>query len=405
MSDIDVSLASVQKNRLHREVISKVPIRISVTGTRGKSSQVHLIVKLIAKRDLWTIAKITGDIPFFFDNDAIYKIIRKDGRPVLMDETAFLTDICNNNLGRYPDAVVLENQAIKPYTMLAFHRLYCKPRYIVVTNIRRDHCDFLGNTKDEVAHAIGEGFADADTVISGETDKGANDILKFHAQKIGAAFMVATVPPEKRNIPGVESIYTAKMLLECLNKDFSNFGNLKMTDDEVETLINVLENTFTLQSGPSGVEWFDGAKLNDIDSSKIVFDYLQWKYPERRFTLLAYFRKDRASRTISFLKFFNEMLDFSKIDRIYMAGHGSEYVYNRINQSIRSRFIQVADNDAMCMEIMKDLAKSDSALITIVNAVSPFMRRIREIQSSENQRHVIYASSIEAPNALTAKET
>ncbi len=392
MSNIDVSLTSIQRNRLYGTILPKVPVRVSVTGTRGKSSQVHIIAKLIARRDLWTLAKITGDVPFFFDNDTIYKIIRKDGHPVLMDETAYLTDICNNDSGHYPDAVVLENQAIKPYTMFTFHKLYCKPGYIVVTNIRRDHGDFMGNTRDEVAHAIGKGFAEANTVISGETDKGVNDILKFYAEKMGAAFIVAPVPPERRNIPGVENIYAAKALLDCLDNDFNNFGNLKMTNNEVDDIVTVLEDTFSLQLSPMGIEWFDGAKLNDIDSSKIVFDYLQLKYPERRFTLLAYFRRDRPARTISFLTFFNEMLDYDKIDRVYLAGPGSRYVYKRIDRSRRSRFIMVEDNDSSVMEIVKYLVESDSAFLTIGNAVSPFMRKIREIHSSENQRHVIYAS-------------
>ena len=390
MPEIDVSLASMLKNRHYGTILSKVPIRVSVTGTRGKSSQVHIIAKLLARRDLWTLAKITGDIPFFFDNDTIYKIVRKDGRPVLMDETAFLTDICNGNPGCYPNAVILENQAIKPYTMFTFHKLYCKPKYIIVTNIRRDHGDFLGETKDEVAHAIGEGFADATTVISGETDKVANEILKFHAEKIGAEFVIATVPSEMTNIPGVESIYTAKALLECLDNDFSSFGDLKITDDEVDNLVTVLENTFCLQLSPSGVEWFDGAKLNDIDSSKIVFDYLQLKYPEKRFTLLANFRRDRASRTISFLTFFNSMVDYGRIDRVYLSGPGSEYIYKRIDHSYRSRFKLVEDNIPSATKFIKEQDKN-SALMTIANAVSPFMRKIREIQSRETQSHVIYA--------------
>jgi hypothetical protein len=308
-----------------------------------------------------------------------------------MDETAYLTDICNNDSGHYPDAVVLENQAIKPYTMFTFHKLYCKPGYIVVTNIRRDHGDYMGNTKDEVAHAIGKGFAEANTVISGETDEGANDILKFYAQSLGAAFIVVSVPPERRNIPGIENIYAAKALLECLSNDFNSFGNLKMTNNEVDDIVTVLEDSFSLQLSPLGIEWFDGAKLNDIDSSKIVFDYLQLKYPEKRFTLLAYFRRDRPTRTISFLTFFNEMLDYSKIERVYMAGHGSKYVYERIDPSCRSRFKLVEDNDSSTMEIAKYLVESDSALLTIGNAVSPFMRKIREIHSSENQSHVIYS--------------
>ncbi len=392
MSNIDISPTSFQRNRLYGKVLPKVPVRISVTGTRGKSSQVHIIGKLIARRNLWTLAKITGDVPFFFDNDAIYKIIRKDGLPVMMDETAHLTDICNDNSGHYPDAMVLENQAIKPYTMFTFHKLFCKPKYIVVTNIRRDHGDYMGNTKNEVAHAIGEGFAEADTVISGEMDKGVNEILKLHAQRIGAAFMEASVPPERRNIPGVENIYVAKALLQCLDNDFSNFGDLKMTDQEVDELVTTLQDTFTLQLSPSGTEWFDGAKLNDIDSSKIVFDYFISKYPDRRFTLLAYFRRDRPTRTISFMTFFNEMIDYDKIDRVYLAGYGSKYIYKRINHTFRSKFILIEDNDASSRRIAEDLAKQDSVFLTLGNAVSPFMRKIREIHSSGTQRHVIYAS-------------
>ncbi len=391
MPDIDVNLPSMQRNRLYKKILSKVPIRVSITGTRGKSSQVHIIAKLIARRDLWTLAKITGDVPLFFDNYGTYKIIRKNDRPVLMDETAFLTDICRGDSGNYPDAVILENQAIKPYTMFAFHKLYCKPKYIVVTNIRRDHGDFLGNTREQVAHAIGEGFSDANTVISGERDKEANVILKFYAEKIGASFIQATIPPERRKIPGIESIYVAKALMECLDNDFRKFGDLKMTEYEIEHLAAILEDTFRLQLSPSGIEWFDGAKLNDIDSSKVVFDYLQCKYPERRFTLLAYFRRDRASRTISYLTFFNNLQDYFKIDRVYLAGYGAEYVYSKIDHFYKSKFVLVEDSIASATRIIKDLTRSDSALLTIGNAVSPFMRHIREMQLTEGQRHVIYA--------------
>ena len=56
-------ILGVIESRLHINAINKIPIRIHVNGTRGKSSVVRLIAAGLREGGLKTFAKTTGTIP------------------------------------------------------------------------------------------------------------------------------------------------------------------------------------------------------------------------------------------------------------------------------------------------------------------------------------------------------
>ena len=53
----------VFESRIHKISLNKIPIRIHVNGTRGKSSVVRLIAAGLRQGGLKTFAKTTGTIP------------------------------------------------------------------------------------------------------------------------------------------------------------------------------------------------------------------------------------------------------------------------------------------------------------------------------------------------------
>lgn len=389
MDDFEASWVTLRNKMDFTKALAEIPIRVSITGTRGKSSEAYILSDTLSSKGLWTIAKITGDNPFFMDKNGTYNILRKTNHPVFMDETAFLVELCKG-AGRWADAVVLENQAIQPYTMYAFHTLYSKPNYIVVTNVRMDHLEFLGKTRSEIAHSYGKSLAVADTVFSGDYLKSVNEILREHAEAIGAKFVVARVPRDRRHIPGAENIYLAQKVLESVTKDFREFGDLRMTSNEVDRYMSTIEGIVNMQPTPFGVDWYDGAKLNDIDSTKMAVNYLFKKNNDRKFALLAYFRADRPARTITFVDYFNNMLDYSQVDRVYLTGTGAEYVQRRIDPLYRHRFKVVPDTHRSASGVVRDISKENVGLITIGNAVTPFMRYLRQMLLVDGQKHAIY---------------
>ncbi len=371
------------------DLLESIPIRVSITGTRGKSSHAFLLSEALTSKRVRTITKITGDNPFFMDQDGTHNIKRKSGRPVFLDETTRMVDLFEG-ADAPADAVIFENQAIQPYTMYAFHALYSKPTYISITNIRRDHLEFLGKTLVEIAHSYGKSLAVAKAVVSGDTDKRINAILSDYSDKIGSEFHVARMPKQRRAIPGVENIYLSSKIMELATRDFPEFGDLRMTGTEVDDRVRMIEQIIDIQPTEMGIDWFDGAKLNDIDSTRIMAKYLFEKNPDRHFTLLANFRADRPGRTISFVNFFNNMLDLEHVSKVFLTGPGADYVYKRIDEDRRGAFQVISDSNKSAHRMVKSVSENGRALFTMANAVSPFMRYVRSMLLTSGQQHTVY---------------
>ncbi len=400
MDDTEASSIGMMDKVALSKALAKIPIRVSITGTRGKSSQAYLIANALTDKKLWTVAKVTGDTPFFMDRNGVYNILRKNMKPVFLDETAILSNMCAE-AGCYPDAIVLENQAIQPYTMYAFHELYSKPNYIIVTNVRRDHQEFLGKTKSQIAHAYGKAFARARHVISGDRDKEVNEILGKYAEEIGAEFHQVGTPFHTQGIPGAENVYVAQSFLELASHDFPEYGDLRMGTGDLENYVSMVENMISLHPSPMGIDWFDGAKLNDIDSTHMVMNYLLKRNPDKEFSIIAYFRGDRPARTITFSQYFNEMVNCERLSRIYLAGTGAEYVHNRIRRAHRHKFHVVKDTVDSASSVIKEIRDSDRALVTVANAVSPFMRHVRSCLVTPSERHVVYQNPRQSAEPIT----
>ncbi|MCP4574001.1 MAG: hypothetical protein GY838_16705 [bacterium] len=121
-----------------------IPRRIVVTGTRGKSSLVKLLVAGIrtAERDTW--GKVTGDVPLLLAPDGSLLPIRRRGAARLHEQRNILRT-CHRRGAR---CLVLESMTISPETMKAEMRLV-QPTLVVVTNVRDDHRETLGRDPAE----------------------------------------------------------------------------------------------------------------------------------------------------------------------------------------------------------------------------------------------------------------
>lgn len=366
-------LERFKKVRRFIKLISPAYPRIVVTGIRGKSSQVLLLENIIRLQGIRILGKITGDSPQFIKHGESLEIKRREDYPVLLDENI---DVILQN-GPF-DSLVFENQAISPYTMKMFNNLI-RPTHIIVTNMRRDHAEFLGASKEEVAKSFGVSLSHAKVVISGEQDPTLNSILERYCFGIGARFYATDVPSSLKDLPGIERIFIARKLMGLLSSETSRFQLI--TDDNISRLISGIALPLSVKKSAIGVEWFDAAKVNDIDSSHLMLSNVMEKNLGRNFTLLAYFRKDRPDRTKSFLQYFNEILPSNKISRLFLAGFGASYVFRKLKPELKtiSRIIDSSEPIKGITSILFDVASRGEILVTLANAVDPFMREIRLI--------------------------
>jgi poly-gamma-glutamate synthase PgsB/CapB len=125
----------------------KVPLRVCVTGTRGKSSVTRLTAAALRASGLRVAAKTTGSRPMVIFPDGREEELRRSGLPSILEQKRVLRWAAR--LGA--DALVAEMMSIREETLGAESRRILRPRILGITNVRLDHLDDMGRTKSAIA--------------------------------------------------------------------------------------------------------------------------------------------------------------------------------------------------------------------------------------------------------------
>jgi poly-gamma-glutamate synthase PgsB/CapB len=157
-----VSLAFlIVEAALLRRSVNDIPCRIIVTGTRGKSSLVKVLLAGIRKVEPAAWGKITGDVPSVLAPDGTASPIFRRGPAHLREQARFLVS-CHRHRAR---CVVMESMAISPEAMGAEMRLM-RPSLVIVANVRDDHRETLGDEPDMQRAAYLESLPDGCTWLT-----------------------------------------------------------------------------------------------------------------------------------------------------------------------------------------------------------------------------------------------
>lgn len=125
---------------LHRRRLRRIPVRIHVAGTRGKSATTRLIAAGLRAGGLRVLAKTTGTVPRLIHPDGSERPWPRWG-PASIREQARLVALAAR-LG--VDAVVVECMAIHPELQWASERYLVRATIGVITNTRPDHLEEIG---------------------------------------------------------------------------------------------------------------------------------------------------------------------------------------------------------------------------------------------------------------------
>ena len=135
---------------MHRHNISKIPIRIHVNGTRGKSSVTRLIAGGLRAGGITTCAKTTGTLARMILPDASeYPVFRPSGANVI--EQVRIVSTARNYGAK---AIVVECMALQPHLQWLSESRFLKSTHGVITNVRPDHLDVMGPAERDVALAL-----------------------------------------------------------------------------------------------------------------------------------------------------------------------------------------------------------------------------------------------------------
>ena len=135
------------RNRKARACLRHV---VHVNGTRGKSTVSRLIEAGLRAGGVRVFCKTTGTDPMTIDVMGREEPVRRRGRANIKEQIAIVRRAAEQNA----QVLVVECMAVRPeYQYTAQHSIL-KADVGVITNVRRDHTDFMGDTLEEICDAL-----------------------------------------------------------------------------------------------------------------------------------------------------------------------------------------------------------------------------------------------------------
>ncbi len=309
----------------HIKNLSRIPIRIIVNGTRGKSTVTRLIGAGLRGGGYKVIAKTTGTKPrIVFNNEKEIPIIRL-GRANIREQVKIIRFASKNKV----KAVVLENMSIRPDLQFVEENIIIKPQIVVITNVRNDHLDVMGPTLKDVATAFVNAVPKNATIITGERE--LFSIICELAKKRGIE-VIGSSEDEVTNeemtrfqyVEHKENVALALKVCQYLGINRQNALNemYKYIPDP-----GVLRK-YNLKFSEKRVTIYNAMAANDPDSTFLIFQRIQ-REPNQPFYILMNCRSDRIDRSKQMAK-----LTSSKIPALlYFVTGGSTFVF--VNYAVK----------------------------------------------------------------------
>jgi poly-gamma-glutamate synthase PgsB/CapB len=293
----------VERVFLHKSLQS-VPLRICVTGTRGKSSVTRLIAAALRDSGMSVLSRTTGAKPVLLLPDGGEEEIVRRGIPTILEGKKLLRMATKLTV----NAVVVELMGFHPETIHVESTQIFKAHILVLTNVRFDHLAQMGHTKDTIASTFAGAIPRGSTVFIHQ-DQNYSAFQKA-AEAMNAKILWVkgrALTESKDEKDGClssefdENIRLSLAVVEFLGKDTRiafkamsrmrpDFGSLKVWTD--------LKN-------PPLLGWYfvSGFAANEPESTQLILSKLRTQrlLEGKKIIALLNLRGDRGDRTLQWL--------------------------------------------------------------------------------------------------------
>jgi poly-gamma-glutamate synthase PgsB/CapB len=134
----------------HRRNLSRIPVRIHVNGTRGKSSVARLIAAGLRHAGRTTCCKTTGTLPRMIMPDGSEYPVFRPSRANVIEQLRIVAAAVEAD----SEVLVLECMALIPALQWLCEDKLVRATHAVITNAREDHLDVMGPGGRDVAKAL-----------------------------------------------------------------------------------------------------------------------------------------------------------------------------------------------------------------------------------------------------------
>ena len=324
---------SVRLDR-HRKA---VPLRIAVTGTRGKTTVTRLLAAVLGEDGREVLAKTTGSEAAYLFPDGSIQEIHRLGVPSIIEQKRLLKR--GAKLG--VDVVLAEVMSLHPENHRVEVQQILQPDLVLVTNFRVDHTEAQGKTRQEVASVLALDVPPGTPAMVPEAEW-EECFLKLVIEGGGEVVKVPTGegrPPEGFGEFGAN-----------LDLVWAAARSLGVKEEAIrEGLSNAQQDAGALKSwryGPDepGESWLlvNAFAANDPESTMGIYDQLLESHgrgPENCVGLLS-LRSDRGDRSLQWAETL-EAGGLARFRRLFVAGLHAHALRHRLRHHSEAGRIEI----------------------------------------------------------------
>ena len=171
----------------HEKRIRSYRVRVHVNGIRGKSTVTRLIAGVLREAGYRTVAKTTGSAAVTIDFDGNDIPIPRTGPANVKEQQDIITEWDALS----PEAMVIECMALQPKYQEWAEKMVIRAHIGVITNVREDHQDVMGETLPEIAASMAHMCPSNGYLITAEYSPDLQKVLEAEAKKRSSTLIVA----------------------------------------------------------------------------------------------------------------------------------------------------------------------------------------------------------------------
>jgi len=161
--------------------------RIHVNGIRGKSTVTRYLAAILREAGYHTFGKTTGSAARILQPNGQDADVGRKGFANVNEQVRMI-----NEFGRqHAEAVVVECMAINPVYAKWLEDRVVKSDLGVITNVRYDHAEYMGETLEEIAGSLAHTIPRKGIIITAEREANLLKILAEEANKKETKLIVA----------------------------------------------------------------------------------------------------------------------------------------------------------------------------------------------------------------------
>lgn len=286
--------------RRHRRKLAGLELRVHVNGTRGKSTVTRLLAGLLREAGYRTVGKTTGSAAAVIAPDGVDVPIRRRGAATILEQMWFVERWVSPDM----QALVIECMALDPRYQAICEQQFVRSKIGVLTNVREDHQDVMGETLEEIARSMMNTCPQDGVLVTGEQDPRLIAVLGEEAARRGARLVVAPVAEVAQSdldrfeyASFAENVAIGFAVAELLGipRDVALRGMWRAAGDP-----GVLRVRRLTRRGV-GITWANLFAVNDRESLISGMRFLErHRRPDARVVGILNNRRDREARALQF---------------------------------------------------------------------------------------------------------